>query len=152
MHCRRIDGPCPRCATTGMFVGWNGRHSEYRHPHRRSGCTLAPRGSDLGSGPRWLLIGWGKFFFQREPNKGFSDRAEDCDGSGLAQRLVSVAALGRLNARGTPVGAWARTYGLQRGTDPLLDHVGSTFGEAGTARDAVVDEDRGGTGVGVELG
>src|SRR6266550_2793829 len=73
--------------------------------------------------------------------QGGQDGVEQADGSCLVERLVAVAALGRLDARRAARLALARRDRGPGGSQPRADLVVPPGGETGAAGVAVVDED-----------
>src|SRR6478735_5073629 len=68
-------------------------------------------------------------------------QVEERGGTGLVERVVLVAALGRLDAGRAAVLAGARRDRVAGGGEPGARRAEAALGEAGSARVAVVDED-----------
>ena len=77
-----------------------------------------------------------------QPQRSPEDRRQQRRGALLVERLVAVAALGRLHARGAPARARTLLDGLERRREPALRRPEPALDDAGAARIAVVDEDR----------
>ena len=71
--------------------------------------------------------------------------------AGLVERLVEVAALRALDARGAARGARAALEQRDRVLDPVLEAVEAALGDPDAARVAVVDEDRRAAGLVVDV-
>ena len=78
--------------------------------------------------------------------------AQQGDGAGLVERLVAVAALGRLHATGAPVDAPTRSDHPQGCGQVAVRCVVGELGDAGAAGVAVVDQYGGPSGVGMAGG
>ena len=86
------------------------------------------------------------------PQADAEDRGEEGHRSRLVERLVAVAALGRLHAARASAAARTLADRLEGGAQPPLGRTEPPLGDAGAARVAVVDEDRGLAGVLVHRG
>src|SRR5688572_2739289 len=75
------------------------------------------------------------------------DLLQQADGAGLVEGLVEVAALGGLDAGRAAVGALAAPEGVEGGVEVAVGGLVAQIGDAGPARVAVVDGDRGQAGV-----
>src|SRR5262252_6833048 len=83
---------------------------------------------------------------------GFRHPRQKCEGSGLVEVFVEVAALGTLDAGRAPVLTWAAGEELDRVGDPPLELVEAAGRDTDAAGVPVVDEDRRRTGVEVQVG
>ena len=79
-----------------------------------------------------------------------SEGSEEADRGGFVEGVVAVAAFGGLDAGGAAELALAGGDGVAGGGEPGAGGVEGAFGEARTAGVAVVDEDGGQAGVGVQ--
>ena len=113
-----------------------------RRAHRRGGATGGRSRSTPG--PRRTST--------RRVGASASRASSSCDGAGLVERLVAVAALGRVHARRAAVGALAGDDRLPGHPQPASGDVVAAFGEPGPAGVAVVHEHRQPAGVGVQCG
>jgi hypothetical protein len=89
------------------------------------------------------------------PSRSFGSSYESLKqyyGGFFIQRLVVVAALGRLHARGATIGARTVFHTFQCGLPKIEDHVETFLGNADASRVGIIDKDLWFAGVGMEGG
>ena len=151
--------PCPAAADVAL-----------RNGGRLVGCTVAGRGGDDPRGGRDTaaagcgaphagiraggagLDGRAGAAMTRSFRRRPEEHVQESDRAGLVERVVAVAALRRLHARGAAVVAATRRDRLPGRPQPVGRGVEAALGEPGTARVAVVHEDGEPAGVGVQRG
>ena len=89
------------------------------------------------------------------PSRAFGSKYEflkQCYGGFFVQRLVVVAALGRLHARGAAVSTGTFFHGFQCSLPELDHHLEPFLGNADASRVGIIDKDLWFAGVGMEGG